>query len=227
MLRGPVTGIARARLARRSSHTSEPPCTREVPMHSFARWILVLIGLTLALSASAAKDPNEDAIKARRAVMTLQSWYAGPLFQMAKGAMEYDAEMAGIYAAHLNTMANVEGGAMWPEGDRQTARTRGRPARSRSSGRPGRKRARRPRLCRRPRRPPGRSGGGRARCAALEDRCGRQGLQGLPRRLSAPRRCSHRAAGAAGSSFGEGRSVAGRPGSGRRGRVHRGGRSVW
>ena len=85
-------------------------------MHSFARWILVLIGLTLALSASAAKDPNEDAIKARRAVMTLQSWYAGPLFQMAKGAMEYDAEMARTYAAHLNTMANVEGGAMWPEG---------------------------------------------------------------------------------------------------------------
>ena len=85
-------------------------------MQSFTRWILVLIGLSLALSASAAKDPNEKAIKARRAVMTLQSWYAGPLFQMAKGDMEYNAEMAGTYAANLNTVVNAEAGAMWPEG---------------------------------------------------------------------------------------------------------------
>lgn len=85
-------------------------------MHSFARWMLVAIGLTLAFSASAAKDPNEKAIKARQSVMKLQSWYAGPLFQMAKGDMDYDAAMAKTYAEHLNMMANVEGGAMWPEG---------------------------------------------------------------------------------------------------------------
>ena len=85
-------------------------------MHSFARWMLVVVGLTLAFAASAAKDPNEKAIKARKAVMTLQSWYAGPLFAMAKGDMEYDADMASANAAHLNMMANVEGGAMWPQG---------------------------------------------------------------------------------------------------------------
>ena len=85
-------------------------------MHSFARWMLVVIGLSLAFSASAAKDPNEKAIKARKAVMTLQSWYAGPLFMMAKGDMDYDAEMAKTFAEHLDAMANVEGGAMWPPG---------------------------------------------------------------------------------------------------------------
>ena len=85
-------------------------------MHSFARWMLVVIGLSVAFSASAAKDPNEKAIKARQAVMTLQSWYAGPLFNMAKGDLEYDAEMAKSFAAHLDMMANVEGGAMWPPG---------------------------------------------------------------------------------------------------------------
>ena len=85
-------------------------------MHSFARWMLVVIGLSLAFSASAAKDPNEKAIKARKAVMTLQSWYAGPLFQMAKGELDYDAEMARTFAEHLSTMADVEGGAMWPPG---------------------------------------------------------------------------------------------------------------
>ena len=85
-------------------------------MHFFTRSILVTVGLTLALTASAADDPNEKVIKSRRAVMSLQSWYAGPLFQMAKGDMEYDAEMAGNYAAHLNIIANLDGGAMWPPG---------------------------------------------------------------------------------------------------------------
>ena len=85
-------------------------------MQSFTRWLAVLLGLTLGVSALAAGDPNEKAIDARKAVMTLQSWYAGPLFAMAKGDMDYDADMASAHAAHLNMMARVEGGAMWPQG---------------------------------------------------------------------------------------------------------------
>jgi len=85
-------------------------------MHSFARWILVVTGLSLAFAVSAAEDPNEKAIGARQAVMKLQSWYAGPLFGMAKGDLEYDADMAKAYAAALSTMATIEGGAMWPPG---------------------------------------------------------------------------------------------------------------
>lgn len=85
-------------------------------MQSFTRWLVLVTGVSLALAASAAQDPNEKAIKSRQAVMTLQSWYAGPLFQMAKGDMEYDADMARTYAAALNTVATIEGGAMWPPG---------------------------------------------------------------------------------------------------------------
>ena len=85
-------------------------------MQSFTRWLVLVLGVSLTLAASAAKDPNENAIKARKAVMALQSWYAGPLFQMAKGDMDYDADMARTYAAALSTMATIEGGAMWPPG---------------------------------------------------------------------------------------------------------------
>ena len=85
-------------------------------MHSFARWILVVTGLSLAFAVSAAEDPNEKAIGARQAVMKLQSWYAGPLFGMAKGDIDYDADMARSYAEHLSMMASVDGGAMWPQG---------------------------------------------------------------------------------------------------------------
>ncbi len=85
-------------------------------MHSGARWTLAVVGLTLACAASAAKDPNEKAIKARQAAMTLQSWYAGPLFQMAKGDMDYDAEAATAYAAALHAMTTIKGDMMWPPG---------------------------------------------------------------------------------------------------------------
>ena len=90
-------------------------------MHSLTRWLCVVLGLTLTLGVVAADDPKEKAIKARRAVMTLQSWYAGPLFQMAKGAMEYDAEMAETYAANLQTISDIEALAMWPEGTDNSA----------------------------------------------------------------------------------------------------------
>ena len=88
-------------------------------MQSFTRWLVVAAGLTLAVSALAAGDPNEKAIKARKAVMTLQSWYAGPLFQMAKGDMDYDADTAGAYAAALDTMASIKGDHDVASGNRQ------------------------------------------------------------------------------------------------------------
>ncbi len=85
-------------------------------MHLAPRWLVVLLGLSLGLGATAADDPNEKAIEARRAAMTLQSWYAGPLFQMARGALEYDAEMAKTYAASFDAVVNMEAEAMWPVG---------------------------------------------------------------------------------------------------------------
>ena len=85
-------------------------------MKSFLCRAFLFAAASLAFSASAAGDPAEKAIEARRAVMTLQSWYAGPLFRMAKGAIPYDADAASRYAANLDAIVNADGSAMWPEG---------------------------------------------------------------------------------------------------------------
>ena len=91
-------------------------------MHYLSRLTLLLVALGVAGPGFAADDdPNEKAIKARRALMTLHSWYAGPLFQMAKGKMEYNAEAAATAAANLKMVVNADGSAMWPEGSHKAA----------------------------------------------------------------------------------------------------------
>ena len=88
-------------------------------MKWFIRWALTLTAASVALSVSA-HESSDEAIEARRAVMTLHSWYAGPLFQMAKGAIAYDAGLASTYAANLDAIVNADVGAMWPEGSDNT-----------------------------------------------------------------------------------------------------------
>jgi cytochrome c556 len=77
---------------------------------------LLLIGLSIALPASAAKDPKKDAIKARQGEMHLRSFNAGPLFAMAKGKMPYDAEMAKKLANNLKLMLDLDNGRAWMKG---------------------------------------------------------------------------------------------------------------
>ena len=85
----------------------------------------MLIGVCLAAvigaPAGAAGDPAEKAIKARRGEMQLRSFYAGPLFAMAKGKMDYDAEHAGTLARNLELLTKLNTGPMWPQGSDNTA----------------------------------------------------------------------------------------------------------
>ena len=91
-------------------------------MKVLSRLILLLVGIAVIYPALAASDdPNEGAIKARRALMTLHGWYGGTLFGMAKGKIDYDAGLAGTAAANLKMVANVDESAMWPEGSDNTA----------------------------------------------------------------------------------------------------------
>ena len=85
-------------------------------MKIISRLGLLLIGLSLITPGFAAKDPNEKAIKARQGEMQLRAFNAGPLFGMAKGDIEYDAEMAAMLANNLKLLLDVNMGRAWPTG---------------------------------------------------------------------------------------------------------------
>ena len=83
-----------------------------------------------AIPMAQADDAIEKAIKARRGAMQLYSHYAGPLFGMAKGDIEYDAALAASLAENLNTVVNLSGARMWPpESDNKSrkGKTRAKP----------------------------------------------------------------------------------------------------
>ena len=92
-------------------------------MTVLTRITLMVVGLAVATIPAYAgdDDPNEKAIKARRAVMQLHSWYGGTLFAMAKGKIEYNAEAAATAAANLKMVVNADGSNMWPEGSHNEA----------------------------------------------------------------------------------------------------------
>ena len=85
--------------------------------------LLLFVAVTMAAVPAAAddNDPNLGAIEARRALMKLYSWYAGPLFGMAKGNVEYNAEAASTSAKNLEMVINADAGTMWPKGSHKAA----------------------------------------------------------------------------------------------------------
>lgn len=74
-----------------------------------------------SMSTTIAAGQFDKQIKARQAVMKLYAFNLGILGAMAKGEVEYDAEQASTAAANLNTLANMNNGAMWPQGSHMAA----------------------------------------------------------------------------------------------------------
>jgi len=85
-------------------------------MRIASRLCLLIVGLTLTAPGFAAKDPLKKAIKARQGEMQLRSFNAGPLFGMAKGDIEYDAEMAAKLAGNLKLLLDLDTSRQWPKG---------------------------------------------------------------------------------------------------------------
>jgi len=85
------------------------------------RLCLLTIGLGLAATGFAAQDANQKAIKARQGEMQLRAFNAGPLFGMAKGQIDYDAELAGKLAGNLKVMLDLDNGRAWAPGSHNEA----------------------------------------------------------------------------------------------------------
>jgi len=69
----------------------------------------------IALSQSK-PDKEDKAIAARQGYMKLVAWEAGPLFDMAKGVMDYDASVATASAANLKALAQYSIGKFFLPG---------------------------------------------------------------------------------------------------------------
>jgi cytochrome c556 len=80
------------------------------------RVCLLLISSLISTTALAADDPLLKAIKARQGEMQLRAFNVGPLFAMAKGKMDYDAEMAQMLANNLKLMLSLNNGRAWAQG---------------------------------------------------------------------------------------------------------------
>ena len=75
-----------------------------------------------AVATSALADGHlEKAVEARQGFMKVVAFNLGPLGAMAKGEMDYDAELAATNAANMVVLSNMNNGAMWPAGSDNAA----------------------------------------------------------------------------------------------------------
>ena len=79
------------------------------------------IAIAVGIVPVIAQGPFDNAIKARKSLMSLYAWNLGQLAGMAKGDMAYDADAAKAAAENLRVLASMNNGAVWPQGSDSTA----------------------------------------------------------------------------------------------------------
>lgn len=75
-----------------------------------------LAGATIALAQSDEDKAIAAAVKARQSQMTLYAFNLGLLGDMAKGAIDYDADAASKAAANLAALTATDQSRLWPQG---------------------------------------------------------------------------------------------------------------
>ncbi len=85
--------------------------------------LICSLGVAVALGGSVASAAGEfdNAIKARKAVMSLYAWNLGQLAAMAKGEADYNADAATTAAENIRILASMNNGSAWPQGSDSTA----------------------------------------------------------------------------------------------------------
>ena len=102
-------------------------------MRKTIRQTLPIAALLVGFGTGALADdgPHDKAIKARQAMFQLYGFNIGILSAMAKGKMDYDADIALEAAENLDAAANLGQSQFWPHGSDNetegTARTRALP----------------------------------------------------------------------------------------------------
>lgn len=90
-------------------------------MKSALRFALGILATGAVSTAVLADGHLEKAVQARQGFMKVVAFNLGPLGAMAKGEMEYDADLAANNAKNLQALAVMNTGAMWPEGSDNAA----------------------------------------------------------------------------------------------------------
>jgi len=85
-------------------------------MRSIKSTVVPLVCASLLSLPALAADPNEVAIGARQGYMKMVVFNAKPLFGMAKGKIDYDAELASSLADNLLQLSQMNTVRMWPKG---------------------------------------------------------------------------------------------------------------
>lgn len=85
-------------------------------MKILTKSIIVAIALSFPIGSLFASSHFDQAIKARKAEMQLRAFNLGQLGAMAKGAVEYNADVAKAAAHNLKLLSSLDGSAMWPPG---------------------------------------------------------------------------------------------------------------
>lgn len=87
----------------------------------FAVGLGIAIIATSGYAASHAASSSDKAVAARHAQMQIVGYSTGILGDIAKGEMEFDAEMVNSAATNLNTLAKLDLASLWLPGTEQGA----------------------------------------------------------------------------------------------------------
>lgn len=79
------------------------------------------LAVILGLGAAMAQGAHQTQVEARQGQFRLLSFNLGPLVQMARGDIEYDAEAAAAAAANMARVASLDQRGLWPEGSDNAA----------------------------------------------------------------------------------------------------------